>query len=135
MRRKWITIGFFFAWTALLSASAAVSEFHATRQDNAVLLEWATDSESGLKAFELQRSVDQSSWQKIGTVSAVGETTEESRYSYIDNSVYKPAESNFYYRIVLVYDSGQRVVHDTVVSVSGSSGIRHTWGSIKATFR
>lgn len=135
MSHKWIIFGILLTMSGSLFGEAYISEFHATRQNNAVLLEWATDFESGLKSFEIQRSVDQSSWLKIETVKAVGETTEKNYYRHIDNSVYKPAESSFYYRIVLAYHSGQRVVHDTIVSVSGSSGIRHTWGSIKATFR
>jgi hypothetical protein len=135
MRNRIVIVGFILVLSSLLVASGYISEFHATRQNNAVLLEWATDSESGLKAFELQRSCDQSSWLKIGSVSAAGETTEKTYYSYIDNSVYKPTEYSFYYQIVLIYQSGQKVTHDTIVSVSGSSGIRHTWGSIKATFR
>ncbi|NQT27912.1 hypothetical protein HQ585_21320 [candidate division KSB1 bacterium] len=135
MRNQILTFSFILVFSTLLIANNQISEFHATRQDNAVFLEWATESESGLKSFELHRSCDQSSWLKIGSVSAAGETTSKNYYSYVDNSVYKPTESSFYYQIVLVYKSGQKVTHDTVVSISGSSGIRHTWGSIKATFR
>ncbi|MBN1552353.1 hypothetical protein JW979_12845 [bacterium] len=130
-----IKIGFILVFSTLLIANGQISEFHATRQNNAVLLEWATESESGLKSFEIQRRCDQSPWLKIGSVSAAGETTEKTYYSYIDYSVYKPTDSSFSYQIVLIYQSGPNVTYDTIVTVSGSSGIRHTWGSIKATFR
>ena len=122
-------------FSVLLIASGQISEFHGTRQESSVVLEWATEYESSLKAFELQRSVDQTTWLKIGSVSATGNSTDKTSYSFIDNSVYKSSEAIFYYQIVMIDQSGQRTVHDTVVSVSGSSGIRHTWGSIKATFR
>lgn len=124
----------------LLAASAqaadTISEFHATKQESAVLIEWATESENNLAKFEVQRSNDQTNWQKIGDKRAHGRSTSKRYYNFLDTNIYKKSnEANFYYRLVLVDQSGNRITHPVVATVSGSSGIKHTWGSIKASFR
>jgi hypothetical protein len=118
-----------------LWAGGTICEFHATRQEGTVLLEWATESEESLAKFEIFRSNDQSIWIKIGEQTASGKSSSKRYYTYIDNSIFKTFEANFYYKLVLVDQSGQRTTYPTTASVSGSSGFRHTWGSIKAMFR
>ena len=117
-------------------ATDIICEFHATKQESAVLLEWATESESDLSRFEIQRSSDQNNWQKIGDKRAHGRSTSKRYYNFLDNNIFKKSnESNFYYRLVLIDQNGNRLTHHIIATASGSSGIRHTWGSIKASFR
>jgi len=122
-------------FVASLQADGRISEFHATRQEGSVLLEWATAYEQNLARFEIQRSNDQNNWIKIGDQKAFGHSPSKRYYSYVDNTFFKSSEANFYYRLVLVNQDGNRSVDSMIASVSGSSGFRHTWGSIKAMFR
>jgi len=112
-----------------------ISDFHASREGNAVLLEWVTESESNLLRFDIQRSTDQRYWLKIGDQTAVGESSSSRHYSYRDDTIFKTEQSNFYYRLVVVDKNQQKTIHPVIAAIAGSSGIRHTWGSIKAMFR
>jgi hypothetical protein len=126
---------FMVAGSAWLLASTRISDFQARRENNAVVLEWTTESESNLARFEIERSTDRLRWLKIGETAASGESSGQLRYQYRDNTIFKAAVNNFYYRILMVDKGGQSVTYDVIVSVSGTSGIRHTWGSLKAMFR
>ena len=128
-----------FAMILLFAAKAdpgvQISDFHASREGNVVLLEWMTESESNLLRFDVQRSTDQRYWLKIGENAAVGESSSSQHYSYRDDTIFKTEQSTFYYRLVVVDKNQQKIIHPVVASIAGSSGIRHTWGSIKAMFR
>jgi hypothetical protein len=123
------------AFSAPLKASARLSEFYAKREKNAVVLEWTTEEESNLARFEIHRSTDQIRWHKIGETRAAGESFQKIAYSFTDNSIFKSTVNTLYYRLVLVDKSGNAQSWDVIASVEGQSGIRHTWGSIKAMFR
>jgi hypothetical protein len=125
-------------WIALVlsvQAITRISEFYATRDRNAVVLQWTTEEESGLAEFRIERSSDGLRWITAGAVRAAGESSRRNSYSYRDQSIPKTALSNLYYRLVLVDSDGKTTVHYVIASVEGNSGIRHTWGSIKAMFR
>ena len=124
-----------FAVSVVLEASARISEFYAKREKNTVILEWTTEEESNLAKFEIYRSTDQLRWHKIGETRAVGESSQRNVYSFTDNSIFKGAVNTLYYRLVLVEKTGNNQSWDVIASVEGQSGIRHTWGSIKAMFR
>jgi len=121
--------------TSLVLSGAQIVEFFARRTETAVILEWSTDYESNIRQFNIERCNDQQSWIHIGTTSARGESTTREHYSYTDNTIFKTEQTNFYYRLVIVENTGQKVPHDVIASIHGNSGIRHTWGSIKAIFR
>lgn len=122
-------------WTLLWAANRVV-EFHARKDSQAVVLEWATEEESGLKQFHVQRRIDQSNWVSIGTVAALGPSETQNRYTYRDATLYKATNNgSIYYRLELELDDGTRLLHATIASTAGLSGVRHTWGSIKAMFR
>jgi hypothetical protein len=121
--------------SAIAFASTRISEFYARRERNAVILEWTTEEESNLSKFEIERSTDRLRWFKIGEASAVGESVRHNSYSYKDYSIFKGSLSNIYYRLVLIDKAGNPQTFDVIASVEGNSGIRHTWGSIKAMFR
>jgi hypothetical protein len=123
------------AASLLLEASTRISAFYAKREKNTVILEWTTDEEANLVKFEIHRSTDQMRWYKIGETRAVGESSQRNVYSFTDNSIFKAAVNTLYYRLVLVEKNGSSLSWDVIASVEGQSGIRHTWGSIKAMFR
>jgi len=126
---------FLLLFAAGLVAGARISDFHAKRDNNSVILEWTTESESNLSKFDIERSTDRIRWLKIAETPASNEPETRQNYSYRDNTIFKASVNNFYYRLILVDKNGQFSPYDVIVSVSGNSGIRHTWGSIKAMFR
>ena len=119
----------------ILQAGAHIVDFHAIRQNDTVILEWATEEESNLLRFEIERSTDNINWVEIGKKPAQGESSIKQYYSFTDNNLFKGNVSNFYYRLLIVEKNNQITIHSVIASVIGISGIKHTWGSIKAMFR
>jgi hypothetical protein len=121
--------------SSIVDAATRIVEFHARREQNTVIIEWATEEESNLSKFEIERSTDGLRWFKVGEIPAVGESTKRNSYSYTDYSIFKGSITSLYYHLVLIDNEGNTQVYDVIASVEGNSGIRHTWGSIKAMFR
>ena len=119
----------------LLEAGTHIAGFHAIRQNDVVILEWTTDQESNLSHFVIERSTDNINWVQIGKQQACGESSTKQYYSFTDNNLFKGDASNLYYRLLIVEKNGQVTIHGVIASVTGISGIKHTWGSIKAMFR
>lgn len=133
---RWIyTSCIFFLFISLLYSSVRVSEFNARRERNYILLEWTTEFESNLSKFEIERSTDRIHWIKIGEVPAVGESNQRHFYTFKDQTLLKGNLASLSYRLNLVYKNGTSEPYDVIVSVEGISGIRQTWGTIKAMFR
>jgi hypothetical protein len=113
-------------------AGAFMEYFHARSEGENVKLEWKTGEESNLKNFVIERKTQQSSYVDLSTITPKGNN---SFYSYIDESVYKSSSYVFTYRLRIV-DQDQKISYSSEVSVSPSiSGVKRTWGSIKAMFR
>ena len=73
----------------LTSFAAAVSE-------NGVALSWQTATETNNRGFEVERSIDNSTFNVIGFVNGFGTTTEKRNYVYNDKI---SAAGNYYYRL------------------------------------
>ena len=113
-------------------AGAFMEYFHARSEGENVKLEWKTGQESNLKNFILERKTQQSAYVELSTISPKGDN---SFYTYVDESVYKSSDYVFTYRLRIV-DADQKISYSSEVSVSPSiSGVKRTWGSIKAMFR
>jgi hypothetical protein len=121
----------------LLFTATRITGFHARRLNNAVILEWTTEEEGGLVKFQIQRSTDSVNWLNIGEKMPIpGQPGDRKVYTFTDNSIFKTHHTGtFYYRLIIVDSRGNSTPHDVIVSISGNSGLRHTWGSIKAMFR
>jgi len=118
--------------TAALHAGAVISKFEGSDGGNKVILTWQSVVEMSLAYYEIERSLDQSQFVKIGRVDASGPNT----YTFVDRSVFKLNSHTFYYRIKLVDKDGSSSHYGNVISVKPNvSGIKHTWGSLKAMFR
>lgn len=61
-----------------------LTDFEATVEGPHVQLWWATAAEKGAFEFDVERSPDGQQWGKIGSVKALGESRETSRYGYTD---------------------------------------------------
>ncbi|MAT38801.1 MAG: hypothetical protein CL946_04275 [Ectothiorhodospiraceae bacterium] len=76
-----------------------LSSFSAQADGNAVYLEWATESETNNRGFEIERAyAAPEMWETVGFVPGKGTTSERSAYSYQDNI--QPSSADLiYYRL------------------------------------
>lgn len=115
-----------------LYGGAVISKFEGKDGGNKVILNWQSVVEISTDYYEIERSLDQKQYIKIGKVDASGPKS----YRFVDRSVFKLNSHTFYYRIKIVDDDGSSSLYGKVISVKPNvSGIKHTWGSLKAMFR
>jgi len=122
---------------AVINAEVEIVNFHAYLDHNGyVVLEWATSKEIDLDHFVISRSTDGVHWNKLSELKAKqGNSNVRREYKYIDNTVFKRSTGNFSYRLSGINKDGTSYSYPVIESVSVSSGIKHTWGTIKAMFR
>ena len=77
--------------------------FNAVKQAKVVNLDWQTSSEQNSKHFEVEFSRDGSTWQKLGTVNAAGNSTSATNYTFVHST---PVTGLNYYRLKLVNIDG-----------------------------
>jgi len=70
--------------------------FTANCKGGSLLLNWTTAQEQNTNTFTIERSADGTGWIAIATVPAAGNSTDERRYTYTDNS---PLPGQALYRI------------------------------------
>jgi hypothetical protein len=113
-------------------AGTFLEYFQGRSEGEDVRLEWKTREEVDLQHFKIERKTPQSSFVEIATIQPKGSN---SYYTYLDQSAYKPGDLLFVYRLKIVDSNGQ-ISYSNEVSISHSvSGVKRTWGSIKAMFR
>lgn len=136
MVRRFFVAGFILALSAsLVWAGAIVSEFRGEPARNKVTLKWTAEAEINLKAFEIERGLDERTFEKIATVEAKGNPTAKIDYSYEDNTVFKTTARVYYYRLKII-DRDESYTYSNTIHVNPTiSSARATWGSIKAMFR
>jgi hypothetical protein len=118
--------------TTILLAGAVISKFEGKDAGNKVILQWVSVIESNLDYYEIERSFDQKNYSKLGKINGQGPGI----YSFTDLTVFKATTHTFYYRLKLVDNNGNHSYYGQVITIKPSiSGIRHTWGSLKAMFR
>lgn len=74
-----------------------LSVFDATATDNAVRLDWATDSEVNFEGFEIQRSIDGVNFNGIAWVNARGSEAQGAGYSHLDDEI--SMNKTYYFRL------------------------------------
>lgn len=112
---------------------AFLDYFHARSEGENVVLEWKTQEEKNLKDFVIERKNPEGTYVEIATVEAKGSN---SYYKYTDESAYKANDLVFIYRLKITDKVTSNKSYSNEVSVSPNiSGVRRTWGSIKAMFR
>jgi len=131
MKIKLITIISVFMFAAAVFAGAYLEQFSASSDGDDIKLEWKTGEESGVRSFIIERSqISYDNFTEIATVKPQGSN---SFYSYTDKSAYKATDLIFKYRLKIV---ASEVSYSKTISVSQNiSGVKRTWGSIKAMFR
>jgi hypothetical protein len=117
---------------ATVYAGAFIDYFHARSEGDDVRLEWKTSDETNLQKFAIERKTPQSSYLEVAAITPTGNN---SFYSYLDQNAYKTSDIVFIYRLKIVDNDGTvSYFNETTVSHS-LSGVKRTWGSIKAMFR
>ncbi|MDD5363355.1 MAG: hypothetical protein PHN88_14610 [Ignavibacteria bacterium] len=134
MYKKITTIILLFVFASAAFGGLTFEFFTAKANTDGILLEWKTGDESGIAKFEIERSaVTPNSFVYIKTLNAAGNN---SYYSYQDNGVeLKSTSSVYYYRLKCITSNGTYSYTNTITVVHTVSGIKNTWGSIKAIFR
>ena len=84
-----------------------------------MLLQWVTESEIENDAFILERSIDQSNFQKIAEIPGHGNSTIQHVYTYTDNDVTNGM--TYYYRLADRDYNGHLTYHQ-VISATPMSG-------------
>jgi hypothetical protein len=87
--------------------------FNATKIDSSSRLDWTTGSEHNNRLFEVERSTDAVSFNKIGTVDGAANSTTSLQYTFND---YAPAPGINFYRLRQV-DFDGKATYSRVVSV------------------
>ncbi len=64
-----------------------LTSFAASVQENKVVLNWATATETNNQGFEIERKLFGSNYEKIGYVTGFGTTTELKSYSFKDENI------------------------------------------------
>jgi hypothetical protein len=108
---------FFFANSANSTLPVQMLSFTGILKNNATLLDWKTSAEVNTANFEIERSIDSRNYEKIGTVSASGNSTIAIDYSYTDNDAATLSSSLVYYRLKTV-DRDGNYVYSNVVTIS-----------------
>jgi hypothetical protein len=122
----------FLLFITAVYAGAYIDYFHARSDGEDVRLEWKTGEENNLQKFVVERKTPQSIFTEIAFVNPKGSN---SLYSFIDKNAYKSTDLLFNYRLKIVDNSNQASYSHEVTVSHSVSGVKRTWGSIKAMFR
>ncbi len=113
-------------------ATAYIYDVQGRSESGDVKIHWRTQSETSLDHFAIERKSGEGSYIEIGTVQPTGDN---SVYDFIDRSAYKSNDIYFTYQIKIV-DKNQQISYSKEITVAPLvSGVKRTWGSIKALFR
>lgn len=105
---------FYFA-TSNITLPVTLVSFTGVLQNNATLLNWETANELNTAHFVVERSIDNASFDAIGTVAAHGTTSTNNNYSYTDNDVTNLPSNVIYYRLKIVDIDGSSKYSNTIV--------------------
>ena len=80
-----------------------LTSFNAEVAKNAISLKWATATETNNHGFEIEKSLDNKNFMKVGFVEGHGTTTNRNTYQYIDRDV---NTNKYYYRLKQIDNDG-----------------------------
>jgi hypothetical protein len=90
--------------------------FSAYTSEKSITLKWSTATETNNKGFEVERSEDSNSFNKIGFVPGFGTTTEPKSYSYSDESV--NSGTNYYRLKQIDFDGSYKYSNEIEIDVT-----------------
>jgi hypothetical protein len=111
-------------WTTTLSSPSlplTLLDFKGRLQNNNVLLQWKTGSESNTSGFEIQRSYDGINFTAVGFVPAAGNSSTTINYQYSDKG---PAALKNYYRLKMIDMDARYTISEVVIVKKEASAQR-----------
>ena len=120
----------------VFAAGPTISDLSVNADNGNALLSWYATGETSQQEFLIQRrESNQISFDVINKVPANG----SGHYTYQDNSIYKTSDQVYIYEVTLVdiNNPAYYIASSQPASaiIGNISGIKRTWGSIKAMFR
>ncbi len=131
---KKLLITLFVILTTITLASVIRDGTLQARSDGSnVTIQWGTADESGIREFVIERrNGTVGDFIQIAVVSKKGSN---SFYEYIDKSAFKTTGSIYQYRIKSAIITGGSEYSNIITVSHNVSGVKRTWGSLKAMFR
>lgn len=121
------------SFSAVASTVIKDGTLQARSDGNNVTIQWGTVDESTVKEFVIERQASgQSGFVAIGSLAPKGNG---SYYEFVDQTAFKAAASVYQYRIKIVSFDGTATYSKTLTVSHNVSGVKRTWGSLKAMFR
>ena len=114
-------------------AVVTLQYFTARPNSDGILVEWKTMDEGGTSVFEIERSANAP--DNFVSIKSINATGNNSYYTYQDNGVTIKTSSIYFYRLKCVTPGGSYTYSQIISATHSVSGIKSTWGSIKAIFR
>jgi len=107
------------SFTSGTTLPVTLVQFIAQRDNGNIKLSWATSTEINASHFDVERSGNGSSFDKIGTVQAKGFSSITTNYSFVDQ---QPLATTGYYRLKMV-DLDGKFEYSKIITVSeGTKG-------------
>ena len=113
-----------------IAFAATIKDIRGWSDGRVVTIEWYSDDEAGCNGYVVMRRSGINGSFTTVTTAPIG-LKEDKHYLFIDETAFRTSDNFYQYRVVPV---GKAETYDVSVSHS-TSGVRRTWGSIKAMFR
>ncbi len=128
-----LRLGALVTLATMLWASAEVTNFDGYSEASRIIIQWSSLTELNLQGYEIQRSMDNHEFSRVGFLEARGSNT---GYTYVDDSVFaKISGRTYFYRLKIINKDGSSDYSNTITIESQINSVKHTWGSIKAMFK
>jgi hypothetical protein len=119
---------------AALAQSVRLGAWRVEKERAQVKLVWQTEAEAGVQSYEVRRRAPTSGSEflSLGDVRSHGAGR---TYDFTDDDLYKNAQAMAQYQVWVVFTNGVRQPLFTAEVNYTSTGLRRTWGSLKAMFQ
>lgn len=120
---------------ASIAFSGAIREgtMQARSDGSNVTIQWGSTDETSVKEFVIERR--SGTVGEFISIAVIAKQGSNSFYEYIDKSAFKTTGSIYQYRIKVVNSSGGAEFSNVITISHNVSGVKRTWGSLKAMFR
>lgn len=125
----------------LWSNTTIIDSFLAESSGSSVSIRWKAKSEEQITRFEVERSINNVTFQKIESINPSGKLY----YTFVDNEAFMKQiaddepklqkVNSYYYKLKIIKKDNSFDYTETVNVVHKSSSFKRTWGMIKEMFR
>ncbi len=119
--------------TSALSGSIREGTMQARSDGSNVTIQWGSTDESTVKEFVIERRSGTAG--EFISIAVIAKQGSNSFYEYVDKSAFKSTGSVYQYRIKIISSSGGVELSNVITISHNVSGVKRTWGSLKAMFR